>query len=146
MNQTGLGLNVNCHRPDGLLIEKYGHEGGKTVVQGLCLMIQGDTPSLVVSDFTHKSIVWISISEDFAMKPHHTQQLDYHHYSCYNDRGSLLVCDADQHEIHRYREDGVCLDIINLPNDINPQWVLRHSYGDHFVVTDWENHMIVIID
>ena len=137
---------MNCYRPDGLLIEKYEHEGGETVVQGLCLVIQGNTASLIVSDFTHKSLLWISISKDFTMKPHHTQQLDYHPYSCYNDRGSLLVCDAAQHEIHRYGEDGVRLDTISLPNDINPQWVIRHSYGDHYVVTDWENNMILLKD
>ena len=86
------GLTVYCHTRNGSFFSKYEHIGGvSTVIEGMCLMINGNTPMLVVSAHNTRSLVWIKIN-DVTMDHHHTQQLDYQPYQSYNDRGQLMVC------------------------------------------------------
>ena len=140
------GLVVYCYEPDGSLSEKYEHEGGaETGVQGMCLMTHKGTARLVVSDFTNQALVWITISDGGAMKHHHTQQVKYWPRGSYNDRGHLMVCSPDDHKIHRYTGDGQPLHEITLPDDVTPWWVTRHD-GDQYVVADWQNHQVAVID
>ena len=140
------GLAVYCYNPDGSLSEKYEHEGGaETIVQGMCMMPHGGTVRLVVSDYTNKALVWITISDSGAMKHHHTQQVKYLPRGSYNDRGHLMVCSPDDHKIHRYTGDGQPLHEITLPGDVTPWCVTRHD-GDQYVVTDWWNHQVAVID
>ena len=140
------GLFVYCYNPDGSLSEKYEHEGGaETVVQGMCLMMNGGTARLVVSDFTNKALVWITISYCGAMKHHHTQQGEYWPSGSYNDRGHLMVCSPDDHKIHRYTGDGQPLHVITLTDDVRPAGVTRHD-SDQYVITDWENRQVAVID
>ena len=87
---------VYCFAGNGTLCSKYKHDmENKTVIQGMCLIVNGDTAMLVVSDFTNGALVWIRIDEDFTMNHYDTQQLDYRPYGSYNDNGSLLVCAED---------------------------------------------------
>ena len=145
VHQTG--LVVYCYNPDGSLSDKYEHEGGAdTVVHGMCLMMDGDTPMLVVSDFTNASLIWIRITADFTMKHHNSQQLDFSPCGLYNDRGDLMVSDAVNHKIHRYTGDGQPLSVIAVPDDVKPHWVIWHGYSDQYVVTDFENHQVAVID
>ena len=140
------GLVVYCYNPDGSLSEKYEHKGGaKTVVQGMCLMIHGGTASLVVSDWTNKALVWITVSDGGALKHHHTQQLQYRPKGLYNDRGHLVLCNPIYHKIHHYTGDGQPLNVITLPVDVNPGWVARHGDGEKYIVTDWTNHQVAVI-
>ena len=100
---------------------------------------------LVVCDNSNKALVWISIGDDVTMVPHHTQHLDYAPWGSYNDRGDLMVCDRDNHKIHRYTHDGQTLAVINLPDDVWPRYVTRHG-GDQYIITDWDNNQVVMID
>ena len=139
------GLVVYCYKPDGSLGEKYEHEGeAETCIQGMCLMMHDDLAMLVVSDWSNKALVWIRIKDDFTMDHHHTQQVGYLPRGSYNDRGHLMV--SDDHKIHRYTGDGQPLDVITLPDDVDPRWVTRHGDSDQFVVTDWKNHQVAVID
>ena len=141
------GLVVYCYSPDGSLSEKYEHESGAdTVVQGMCLMMNKYTPILVVSDHTNKSLIWIKITDDFTMKHDHSQQLDFSPCASYDDRGILVVSDAVTHKIHGYTGDGQALDVIAVPDDVNPRWVTRYGDGELYVVTDCQNHQVAVID
>ena len=141
------GLIVYCYTPDGSLSHKYEHKDGEEAdVWGMCLMEAGDTAMLVVSDVTSKSLIWIKIADDVTMDHHHTQQLDYSPWGSYVDKGDLMVCDPDNHKIHRYRHNGQTLAVINLPDDVRPRWVTRHGDGDQYVVSDFINDQVVMID
>ena len=140
------GLAVYRYSPDGSLLDKYEDTNRATIgTQGMCLMMDGDTAMLVVCDFTTKALVWITISDDFTMKHQHTQQLDYSPCEVYNDRDYLMVSNGVNRKIHRYTLDGQTLDEITLPDDIKPCDVTRHG-GNQYVVTDWQNHQVVMID
>ena len=142
MNQTG--LIVYCYTPDGSLSHKYENKGVTKTVMGMCLVMDGDTAMLVVSAYNNKALVWIKISDDVTMDHHHTQHLDYSPRGSYNDRGDLVVCDPDNHKIHRYTHDGQTLAVINLSDNIRPWWLTRH--GDQYVVTDRDKESVVMID
>ena len=140
------GLIVYCYTPDGSLSHKYEHKGGEiAAIKGMCLMMDRYTAMLVVCDTSIKALVWISIGDDVTVVPHHTQHLDYAPWGSYNDRGDLTVCDRDNHKIHRYRHDGQTLAVINLPDDVWPRYVTRHG-GDQYIITDWDNNQVVMID
>ena len=141
-------LIVYCYTPDGSLSHKYEHIGGeKAYVQGMCLMKKdGDTAMLVISDATTESLIWIKITDDVTMHHHHTQQLDYSPYGSYIDKGDLMVCDPDNHKIHRYRHDDQTLAVINLPGDVWPCWLTRHGDGGQYVISDWDKDQVLVID
>ena len=142
-----IGLVVYCYNPDGSLGEKYEHKSGAKIhVQGMCLMIHEGATRLVVSDYTNDTLVWITISDGGAMKHHHTQQLKYWPRGLYNDRGHLMVCNSDQHKIHRYTGDGQLLSVITVPDDVEPSWVTRHGDGQQYIVTDRHNHQVAVIN
>ena len=139
-----LNFIVYCFSKCGILCSKYKHEiQEKTVVQGMCLLMIGETTHLVVSDRTNRALVWIRIADDFTMQHHNTQHLDYRPLGSFNDNESLLVCD-DDNMIHRYSPCGQPLDVIRLPEDVSP-WRLTR-YGDQYIVADYENDQIVIVD
>ena len=141
------GLIVYCYTPDGSLSHKYEHKGGENAsVRGMSLMKDGDTAMMVVSDVTSKSLIWIKITDDVTMDHHHTQQLDYSPRGSCVDQGDLMVCDPDNHKIHRYRHDGQTLAVINLPDDVSPRWLTRHGDGGQYVISDWDNDQVVMID
>ena len=141
------GLIVYCYTPDGSLSHKYEHKGeANAAIEGMCLMKDGDTAMLVVCDANNEALVWIRLIDDVTMDHHHTQRLDYGPYGSYNDRGDLMVCDPDNHKIHRYIPDGQTLAVINLPGDVKPWRVTRHGDGDQYVVIDWDNNQVVMID
>ena len=141
------GLIVYCYTPDGSLSHKYEHKGGaNAAIKGMCLMKDGDTAMLVVCDANNEALVWIRLIDDVTMDHHHTQRLDYRPYGSYNDRGDLTVCDRDNHKIHLYTHDGQTLAVINLPGDVRPWRVTRHVNGDQYVVIDWDNDQVVMID
>ena len=132
------GLIVYCYARDGSLSHKYEHKDGAGIsVNGMSLIIDGETAMLVVSDELNKDLVWITISDDVNMEYHHTQHLDYRPCGSCNDRGNLMVCDPDNHNIHRYSHDGETLAVIKLPNNVWPWWVARHGDGDQYVVTEY---------
>ena len=140
-------LIVYCYTPDGSLSHKYEHnDGEKAHVCGMCLIKNGDSSMLVVSDVTSKSLIWIKITDDVTMDHHHTQQLDYTPLGSYVDKGDLMVCDPKNHKICRYRHDGQILAVIRLPDDVIPWWVTRHSDGDQYVTSDFMNNQAVVID
>ena len=140
------GLVVYCYNPDGSLIEKYKHKGGaETIVQGMCLMTHGGSAMLVVCDLSNKALIWIKIMDDFTMRHHLTQRVDYYPRQLFNDRGNLTVCDYEHYKLHRYTADGQPLDVITVPGDINPGGAIRHGDGDHYVVTDWMNHQVAVV-
>ena len=139
------GLIVYCYTPDGSLSHKYEHKDGEEAyVWGMCLMKDGDTAMLVVSDGTSKSLIWIKITDNVTMDHHHTQQLDYSPRGSCIDKGDLMVCDPDNDRIHRYRHDGQSLAVINLPDDVYPRWVARHD--NQYIVSDTNNDQVVMID
>ena len=141
------GLVVYCYTPDGSLSHKYEHKGGENVpVYGMCLVDNEDTVMLVVSDCNHRALVWIRISDDVTMTHHHTDQLDYCPMGSYNDNGDLMVCNFMNHNIHRYRNDGQKLSVINLSDNVMPWSVTRHHDDDQYVVRDGNNKQVVIID
>ena len=142
-------ITVYCYTPDGSLSNKYEHKGGvESNSVGMCLMTNGATAKLVISDLTNKSLIWISIRDDVTMDHHHTQKLNYEPWGSHNDRmtGDLMVCDPHGHRIHRYRHDGQTLAVINLAVDVWPYWVTRHGDGDQYVVCDWYKNQVVMID
>ena len=140
-------LIVYCNRPDGSLSHKYEHKGGANAdITGMCLMIDGDTAMLVVCDTSKQALVWIRLSDDVTMDHHHTQRLDYAPSGSYNDRENLMVCDRDNYKIHRYRHDGQTLAVINLPDNVWPYLATRHDDDDQYVVSDWSNNQVVMID
>ena len=141
------GLVVYCYTPDGLLSHRYKHKGGADIsVFGMCLMMDGDSAMLVVSDGLNDALVWIKINDSGAMKYHHTQQLNYSPCGLYNDKGDLLVCSDDNHTITRYSHDGQTLTVINLPDNVMPWWVARQGDSDQYVVSDFCYLQVVIID
>ena len=137
------GLTVYCYTRNGACISKYDHEGGAdTVIEGMCLMMSGNTPMLVVSAHNKRNLVWIKINHA-TMVHHHTQQLNYRPLKSYNDRHQLMVCDYSS-KIHRYSCDGQSLEVISLPGDVRPWGVTR--YGDQYVISDPWNKQIVFIN
>ena len=142
----GTGLIVYCYTPDGSLSHQYEHKGGENAnITGMCLMIDGDTAMLVVCDISNNTIVRIRLIDEVTMDHHHTEHLSYHPYKPYNDRGDLMVCDPDNHKIHRYRHNGQTLAVIMLPDNVSPWKVARHGDGNHYVVIA-ENKQVLIID
>ena len=138
------GLTVYCYTRNGSFISKYEHVGGaKTHIEGMCLIMNGNTPMLVVSACSKKCLVWIEIN-DVTMDHHHTQQLDYNPFQSYNDGDQLLVCGDYNNKIHRYSSDGQSLEVINLPGDVRP-WGMT-LYGDQYVISDNWNKQIVLIN
>ena len=141
----GTCLIVYCYTPDGSLSHKYEHKGReKAYIRGMCLMIDGDTAMLVVCDWSNKTPVWIRLNDDVTMDHHHTQRLDYIPSGSYNDRRDLMVCDPDNHKLHRYTHDGQTLAVIKLR--VWPHCVTRHDGGDQYAVSDWWNNQVVMID
>ena len=138
---------VYCYTPDGSFSHKYEHKGGtNSTTSGLCLMVDGDKSRLVVSDGTKNTLVWITIVDELTMTHHRTQQVGYWPRGSYCDNGNLMVCDADNHKIHRYRHDGQTLDVINLSGNVNPHWVTCHSDDDVYIISDFLNDKVVMID
>ena len=134
-------LTVYCYTDSGVLSSKYEHKGGEnSAVQGMCLMMSGDAAKLVVSDWSIKCLVWISINDDLTMRRHNTRQLDYRPKGLYNDEGILMVC-GDDNMIHQYKFDGQPLDVINP--GVNP-WCVTRGDKDHYVVTEF--NQVVIVD
>ena len=141
------GLIVYCYTPDGSLSCKYDHKGGaNTSAYGMCLMLDGDTAMLVVSDVSNKALIWIKIGDDVTMEHHHTQNLDYKPRGLYNDRGDLLVCDVRNNKIHRYKHDGQKLGDIKLSDNAKPWRVARHGDGNQYVVSDWDNEHLTLVE
>ena len=141
------GMTVYHYSPDGTLSDRYKHgSGDDTIVQGMCIMVNGESAVLVVSDFTNKSLVWIKIIGDFTMKTHHVQQLDYSPCGSYNDRGDLMVCDAENNKIYRYRADRHLLSVTPLPDEIMPWRVVRYGDGDKYAIMDWQNRQVIMVD
>ena len=141
------GLTMYCYTPDGSLSHTYEHEGGADIrVTGMSLMMDGDTAMLVVSDLVNRALVFIRIIDDVTMEHHHTQQLHYCPFGSYHETGHLMVCDPLNHKIHCYRNDGQTLAIINLPVNVKPMWVTRYDDGDQYVVSDWKNKQVLVID
>ena len=141
------GLMVYCYTPDGSLSHKYEHKGReKATIWGMCLMKDGDTAMLVVSDDINESLIWINIINDCTMNHYHTQQLDYSPLGLNSCKEDLMVCGSDNQKIQRYRLDGQTLAVINLSDNVKPFWVTRHSDGDNYVVSDWNNNQVVMID
>ena len=137
---------VYCFTECGILCSKYKHEiQEKAEVQGMCLIIDGETAKLVVSDVTNQALVWISINDDFTMQHRDTQHLDYCPFGLYNDIESLLVCDEDN-MIHRYSPYGEPLDVIRLPEDVMPWRLTRYSDCEQYIVVDYDNKQVVIVD
>ena len=137
---------VYCFNNQGTLLSKYEHVPFPNhVVQGMCLITDGNKAMLVISDFTDKSLVWVGIYDDFVMRHHHTQHLDYKPCGSYSDRGDLLVCGAD-HKIHRYTAEGQAVGVITLPDDVMPWCLTRAIDSVHLVITDYVNKQIVIIN
>ena len=139
------GEMVYCYSNNGEFRCKYEHKGGDDF-EGMCLMLDGDTAMLVISDFTNKALIWIVIRDDVTMEHHHTQQLDYHPNGSYNDTGDLMVCDADNHKIHRYRRDGHPLGVMTLPDDVHPCYVTRRGDSDQYVISDPWCDQVIIVD
>ena len=106
--------------------------------------MDADNPMLIVSDLTNNALVFIKITNDGTMVHSHTQQLNYIPHGSYNDKGDLMVCDYYNHKIYRYRPDGETLAVIKLPVNVWPWRVTRH--GDQYVVSDWDNAQVVMID
>ena len=141
----GRGLTVYCYTPDGSLSRKFVHPcRGNARMGGMSLVMVGETAMLVVSDKSHRGLVWIKIIDDVTMEHHHTHHLDYNPTGSYNDKGNLLVCDCHNCNLYRYKHDGQTLAIINLPDDIRPYRVTRHFDSNHYVVSDYKE--LVIID
>ena len=139
-------LIIYCFTLNGTLHSKYKHATQRKIpVEGMCLM-DGESPMLVVSDFYNKALVWIRLNNNLNMDHHQTQQVQYNPHGSYNDKGSLMVCDAANHKIHRYTGDGQPVSVITLADDVIPRWITHHGDADQYVVTDWENHQVVIID
>ena len=139
-------LTLYCYTQNGVLESKYEHKDGTdSSVQGMCLMIDGDSAKLVVSDWSKKNLVWISINGDKSMGHHSTQKLDYQPKGSCNDKGTLLVCDYG-HKIHRYTSTGEIMNVIKLPSDVTPWFVANHAHNDQYIVTDSVNNQIVAVD
>ena len=160
----GSGLTVHCYTPDGSLSHKYNfhpfevvgrvsdtqlqneENDGANDIRGMCLIMDGDTAMLVISDYGNKNLVWINISDDVTMEQLFRQPLNYGPCGSRNDGGNLMVCDPDNHRIHRYTHDGQTLAVINLPDDVNPWWVARHGDREQYVVSDYIKNQVVIIN
>ena len=139
-------LTLYCYTQNGVLKSKYEQKGGEdSTIQGMCLMIDGDSAKIVVSDWSHNTLVWISIYDDKSMGHHLTQKLDYQPRGSCNDKGTLLVCD-DGHKIHRYTSTGEIMNVIKLPSDVTPWFVANHAHNDQYIVTDPVNNQIVAVD
>ena len=145
----GKGLIVYCYTPDGSLSHKYEHKGGEdNYVYGMCLMMERNTSMLVVSDATEHALVWIKIIDGVTMEHDRTQHLDFIPFGLYGGRGDLMVCDAANNTIHRYRHGGQTppVSVIYLPDDVKPWWVTHHGDGDHYVLSDFTHDQVVLID
>ena len=139
------GLAVHCYSSNGPFLCTYEDKArAANTTQGMCLMMDGDTAKLVVCDFTGKTLIWITINDDFAMNHLQTKQLNYRPCGVYNDGSNLLVSSPVNREIHCYTGDGQKLSVITLPGDVKSYLITRH--GDQYVVTDWESHQVVMID
>ena len=57
-----------------------------------------------------------------------------------------MLCDPHNHTIHRYKPVGQTLAVIKLPGDVEPYWITRFGNSDQYVVSDWNNGQVVIID
>ena len=112
----------------------------------MCLMMDGDTAKLVVSDFTNNELFWIEITADETMIHHKTHQLQYHPRGSYNDKGVLMLCDAENHKIPRYSHDGQLQGVISLPDDVKPCYVTGHGDGESYVISDPWGHQVVIFN
>ena len=140
-------LIIYCFTLNGTLHSKYKHAAQRKIpAGGMCLMINGDKAMLVVSDLNNDALVWIKINEDFTMDHHQTQQVQYAPCGSYNNKGSLMVRDPENHKIHRYTGEGQPLSVITLDDDVKPHWVTRHRDSELFPATDWDNRQVVIID
>ena len=141
------GLVVYCFNPDGSQSERYEHDGGaKTCARGMCMVMNGDTVMLIVSDWTNRSLVWISVSDDGTMNHRHTQELNYWPGESYNDKGNIMICDAGQPKIHRYNGYGQPLSDITLPDDVIARSITHYCDGEHYVITTCFNHQMVVIN
>ena len=166
---TNDGVIVYCYTPDGSLYTVFRHEGRENGrPTGMCIMKDGNTAMLVVSASSHDALVWIKICDDFTMKHHQTQLLDYQPAGSYNDGGILVVCDPHKHKIHRYSKTlddtlrmlvvnpthslkftsssgSICgEDIITLPDDVRPHRLTRRL--DEYVIVDLNNSQVVMFD
>ena len=121
----GKGLTVYCYSRNGSFISKYDHEAN-IIIWGMCLLMNGNTPMLVVSAHCRIYLVWIAINGT-TMDHHQTQQVEYQPYQSFNDRDQLLVC-GDNNKINRYSCDGQSLEVISLPGDIRT-WAVTCSPG-----------------
>ena len=142
-------LIVYCYAPDGSLVEVYEHgDSLNTVIHGMCLMMTEATPFLVVSDYLNQNLVWVSINDDLTMTKHHTQHLEYKPRGSNADANRLMVCDGENHKIHRYGPGGQALSVLRLPGDVNPSRVSRYTAPNgrnRYIVTDWDNKQVVVI-
>ena len=140
-------LIIYCFTLAGALYSKYKHASQRKIpVEGMSLIMNGETAMLVVSNFYNKALIWIKINKNFTMDHHQTQQVEYIPHGSYNDKGNLMVCDPVNHKIHRYTGDGQPLSVITLAEDVNPHWITRHGDTELFAVTDWQSHKVMIID
>ena len=140
---------VYCFASNGELYSKYRHDVAldvKTMIQGMCLIVDGNKAMLVISDWSHNSLVWIRIKNDFTMIHHRTQQLDYGPRGAYHDRGRLMICDYDNSKVYRYSSDGKALDVISLPSCIDPWRLIRYGDCEQYVIVDYVNQQLVMID
>ena len=139
-------LIIYCFTLNGTLHSKYKHAAQRKIpVEGMCLM-DGESPMLVVSDYYNNVLVWIRINNDFTMDHRLTQQVQYTPHGSYNDQGNLMVCDPASYKIHCYTGGGEPLSVITLTDAVKPHWITRHSDGEQYVVTAWENHQVAVID
>ena len=138
-------LIVHCYTHNGIFVSKYEHaNGADTTVEGMCLMTTGDKAMLIVSDHANRSIVWLSINEDFTINEDHQQKVDYEPKGYYANKGTLMVCDYN-HMIHQYTSDGGVLDTIRLSEDVHPFCVTSRG-DDQYLITDCWNDQVLITD
>ena len=140
------GLTIHCYTSDGQLRHNYHEIRTDTNVQGISVMEKESQAMLVISNYSSRMLFWIRIGEDFSMRPHRTQKVDYKPSGLYNDGCALMVCDHINCKIHLYDCIGRSLHVITLPDDVMPQRVIRHSCDGQYVVTAWRNRPVVIID
>ena len=137
---------VYCYSNTGKLCSQYKHMDKKIDIQGMCLIVDGEAPMLVVSDATNDALIWLSINDDFTMDHHKTQQIDYEPKGSYNDEGILMVCDEDHHRIHCYRGDGEPFEVISLPRDVRPWGMTRYTDVNQYIIVDYDNKQVLVID
>ena len=127
-------LIVYCFNDEGDLITEYTHGDLKaTSISDMCLMMDGDTAMLVVSNSWGPSLIWLMINDDLSMTHHYTRYVGYSPCSLHNDRGTLIVCDYGQ-KIHRYTFDGNPLEVITLHEESMPWSVTGANDGQHYFI------------